>query len=259
MSTPQPATQPAVDTSLPLALNGPSGLPTVAIAPASSNAGRELSKRRQFLRLRAKGLDKKAPGRHPDGNGLYLQITYTGSASWILRTVVDKKRKEIGLGGYPLVTLAEARVKAEELRKVARAGGDPIAARDKQKKRAPTFREAVEIVHQLNQASWKNPKHAHQWITTLQQYVVPTLGDMTVDVIRSADIIRAIAGIWMTKPETARKAGSPYRAGRTPNWVKVKTSHGRHIDDERRSGTSKKAHLGFTRAIKAVTPNWPAR
>lgn len=162
--------------------------------------------RRQVDRLVSKGLSKKKPGRYLDGNGLFLQVSDTGASSWVLRVKIRRgKRREIGLGSFPLVTLAEAREKAKELRKVARAGGDPIAIRDKAMKQPPLFRDAVETVHKLNEQGWKNRKHASQWINTLKIYVVPTLGDISVDAIRSEHIVQAVSDIWSTKPETARR------------------------------------------------------
>jgi integrase len=140
-----------------------------------------------------------------DGDGLILRVTRNGSRSWILRTLVQGKRRDIGLGGSPTISLKEARDAAFTLRKIARAGGDPISARDKDKSPAPTFKEAAEIAHKLNTPSWKNAKHADQWINTLKAYVFPVLGESRVDTIRSEHITRALNPIWLNKPETARR------------------------------------------------------
>lgn len=161
--------------------------------------------RRQRLRLTDRSLRKKGPGRHADGDGLILQVTKTGSRSWILRTMVHRKRMDIGLGGWPLVTLKEARDKALELRKIARSGGDPRAVRDKGKTATPAFRVAAATVHREHAHAWKNKKHAKQWISTLEHYVFPVLGDTRVDEIRSEHIVQAISPIWLIKPETARR------------------------------------------------------
>jgi integrase len=117
--------------------------------------------------------------------------------------MVHGKRRDIGLGGFPLVSLAEAREQAAELRKIARRGGDPLAARDKE--HSPVFRLAAERVHEAYKASWKNKKHADQWINTLKTYAFPVLGDSRVDQIRSEHVVRALAQIWLLKPETARR------------------------------------------------------
>ena len=100
------------------------------------------------------------PGRYADGNGLYLVVEPSGAKRWILRTVVHGRRRDIGLGGLTLVSLAEAREKALTFRKLAREGGDPIAEKRKARSVVPTFAEAVEQVHAEHKAGWKNAKHA---------------------------------------------------------------------------------------------------
>src|SRR3954451_19551655 len=89
----------------------------------------------------------KAPGRYADGNGLYLVVDPSGAKRWMLRTVVRGRRRDIGLGGLSLVSLAEDRKKALTLRKLAREGGDPLAERRKARAAVPTFAEAAERVH----------------------------------------------------------------------------------------------------------------
>src|SRR6187551_2951687 len=90
---------------------------------------------------------KRAPGRYADGGGLYLFVAPSGSRSWVLRTVVRGKRTDLGLGSVSLVTLAEARDEAHRLRKIARAGGDPLAERQREKRTIPTFETAARQVH----------------------------------------------------------------------------------------------------------------
>ena len=98
----------------------------------------------------------KKPGRYSDGNGLYVVVSDTGSKKWILRTVVQGRRTDIGLGGHSTTTLAEAREEAAKLRKIARAGGNPIEDRRKARVTAPTFKFAAEQVHRDHSKSWKN-------------------------------------------------------------------------------------------------------
>src|SRR5690348_6133465 len=95
------------------------------------------------------------PGRYADGNALYLVVEKNGAKRWILRTLVQGKRRDIGLGGLSLVSLAEAREKAVEYRKVARAGGDPLAEKRRVREMAMTFAEAAERVHAEHKGSWK--------------------------------------------------------------------------------------------------------
>jgi len=117
------------------------------------------------------------------------------------------------------VPLAEARETARVLRKIAREGGDPIAERDKGKREVPTFQKAAETVHAEHSPSWKNPKHAAQWINTLKQYAYPALGDRPVDQIDTPEVLRLLGPIWLTKPETARRVRQ--RLGTVFDWAKA--------------------------------------
>lgn len=161
----------------------------------------------------------KQPGRYADGNGLYLVVDPSGAKRWLLRLVVQGRRRDIGLGGAGLVTLAEAREQALSYRKTAREGGDPLAERRKAQALAPTFAEAVELVHAEHRASWANAKHAQQWRNTLQQYACPQLGARRLDQIESPDVLRVLAPIWLTKPETARRVRQ--RIGTVLDWAKA--------------------------------------
>ena len=143
------------------------------------------------------------PGRHADGNGLYLVVEPSGAKRWILRTVVQGRRRDIGLGGAGLVSLAEARDRAFVLRKVARAGGDPVA--EKARGRVPTFAEAAQVAHREHVVAWKSQKHGAQWINTLREYAFPRIGARRVDQIETSEVLKVLSPIWMTKPETARQ------------------------------------------------------
>ena len=161
----------------------------------------------------------KVPGRYADGNGLYLVVEPSGGKRWMLRTVVQGKRRDIGLGGCSLVTLAEAREKALAYRKVARDGGDPVAGRKQAQAAVPTFAEAAEQVHADHGASWKNPKHRDQWINTLRTYAFPQLGERPVNTLATPDVLRVLSPIWLTKPETARRVRQ--RIGTVLDWAKT--------------------------------------
>lgn len=145
------------------------------------------------------------PGRFSDGNGLYLHVDLSGAKRWILRTVVQGKRCDLGLGGLRLVSLAEAREEAVRLRKIARAGGDPLAERRQERNVVPTFEETARQVHQDHARTFRNVKHAAQWISTLETYVFPFFGARGVDTIESSDVLAALSPIWIDKPETARR------------------------------------------------------
>ena len=143
---------------------------------------------------------------HLDGAipGLYLRVAPGGSKSFILRTMVRGKRTDIGLGGFPTVSLVEARDAARDLRSLARKGGDPLAER--RKSDIPLFKVAAERVHREQIIpSTKNGKHQDQWINTLRQHANPVIGGMGVDRISSADVLQVLSKVWIEKPETARR------------------------------------------------------
>lgn len=156
-------------------------------------------------------------GRYADGNGLYLIVDPSGAKRWVLRTMVQGRRRDIGLGGLSIVSLAEARETARQYRRVARDGGDPIAELRKKPEDAPTFSEAAERVFKDHKASWDNPKHQQQWITTLRTYAFPVLGEMRVDQIQTPDVLRVLSPIWLSKAETARRVRQ--RIGTVLDWA----------------------------------------
>lgn len=147
----------------------------------------------------------RAPGRYGDGNGLYLIVKPSGSKNWILRTVVHGRRRDIGLGSFKLVSLAEAREKAIAMRKIAREGDDPTIDRKAVKADVPTFEEAARQVHEARGPTWRNAKHKAQWIATLERYAFPEIGRRRLDDIETSDIVRVLSPIWLSKVETAKR------------------------------------------------------
>ncbi len=145
----------------------------------------------------------RTPGRHtfPNENGLCLVVAPTLRKRWIQRITIGGKSTDLGLGGYPLVSLSEAREKARVNRRLARSGKDPRT----QHQDTPSFAEAAARVIELNRPTWGNTKHAAQWTATLSTYVFPHFGRSPVDEIASADVIKALTPIWTSKPETARR------------------------------------------------------
>ena len=143
-------------------------------------------------------------GRYCDGNGLYLEVKPSGTRSWVQRLVIRGRRRELGLGGFPLVSLKEARTLAFANRKVARTGGDPLA--EKQRARGmPTFAEAAERVWADKHPGWRHPRHAKDWMSSLTRYVLPRIGSMPVCDVASADVLATLRRIWHVRPETARR------------------------------------------------------
>ncbi len=147
------------------------------------------------------------PGWYSDGNCLHLVIDRDGSKKWVLRVTIQGKRRDLGLGSARLVTLAEARDEALRLRKIARAGGDPLAVRRQERSVlvVPTFEEAARQVHAAHSKTYRNEKHAAQWISSLDTYTFKQLGARRVDQIESADVLAVLSPIWIRIPETARR------------------------------------------------------
>ena len=147
-----------------------------------------------------------APGFYRDGGcpTLNLRVTPTRTRQWVQRLVVHGRPRQLGLGGYPLISLAEAREQAMDNRKLARAGGDPCALR--KARHAPTFAAAVDQVIPIHRAAWKNAdKNEGQWRASLRDYAMKRLGPTPVDRITTADVMAVLLPIWVPKHETARR------------------------------------------------------
>lgn len=171
---------------------------------------------------------KHAKATYQDGDGLFLLVKPSGARFWMLRVQVEGERRDIGLGAVdadgagreafgdhnplaavPLMrrkslTLAEAREKAAALRKLAKAGANPVAERDKERRSIPTFAEAVTLAHASLSSGWAE-RTANAFKASLEEHACPKLGTMRVDRIGAADIIAALAAIWTEKPVMAKK------------------------------------------------------
>jgi integrase len=146
------------------------------------------------------------PGVYQDGDGLFLKVDRRGGASWKLRVQYQGERRDYSIGSAKLVRLAEARATAAEYRRSVRIEGrDPCAEKRKTKAATITFREAALAFMQAHKHQWSSEKHAQQWISTLETYAFPKLGDRPVGKIEAPDIIAAIAAVWTEKPETGRR------------------------------------------------------
>lgn len=153
--------------------------------------------------LNARKVETAAPGRHGDGRGLFLYVKPTGARSWVLRYQVQGRRRDLGLGSYPDVSLAMARDRAAEARRLIAEGEDPITKRQQAKPK--TLREAALELIDSKRPGWKNAKHAAQWTATLEAYVFPKIGAVQVAKIETADVISTLTPIWAAKPETANR------------------------------------------------------
>ena len=150
-------------------------------------------------------------GRYCDGNGLYLDVRPTGSRGWIQRLTIRGRRTELGLGGYPLVSLKEAREKAFANRKLAREGGDPLSEK-RRAKSVPTFAEAARKLRDQLSPGWRSPYHAQLWLKSLERHAFSRIGEMPVSEVTSTDVIGVLAPIWHEKATTARKLRQRIRA-----------------------------------------------
>ena len=154
----------------------------------------------------------RKPGLFADGDGLYLQITPTGSKSWVFRYKSNGRARDMGLGPISAVNLAQARQKAAECRQQRSAGKDPLEhvrppvadARAAVAQRT-TFREAAEQLLAAHELGWRNPKHRQQWRNSLANYAYPVIGDISVAAVDKALVLKILEPLWRSKPETATR------------------------------------------------------
>ena len=166
-------------------------------------------------------------GLHFVGNvpGLILQVK-GASRSWILRIPIGGKRRDVGLGGYPAIGLAQARNSARDIRIKVVQGIDPIQERRNQQAalrvaqgKQKTFHEVASGFLGDRSPGWRNPKHRQQWENTLAVYAVPEIGNLFVKDIELAHILNILRPIWTTKTETASRLRG--RLENVLDWAKV--------------------------------------
>lgn len=164
------------------------------------------------------------PGHHPVGGipGLYLYVQPTGARSWVLRAMVGSKRRHIGLGSFPAVTLAQARIRARDAREAIAKGQDPIAERAQARAAlkaaqatSKTFEQCARIYVSEKKGEWSNHKHQAQWLSTLETYAFPIIGSMNVSTIGLPHVLEVLkqeqtkggtkATLWEAKTETASR------------------------------------------------------
>lgn len=179
----------------------------------------------------------RTPGLHAVGGvaGLHLQISDSGARSWILKVKVNGRRREMGLGGYADVSLADAREAARTARATIASGVDPIMQAKAAKSellaasaKAVTFRDAATKYLAAHSPGWRNAKHGQQWENTLATYAHPAIGSLLVRDITMAHILKILEPIWTEKTETASRVrgriesvldwakGRGYRTGDNP-------------------------------------------
>lgn len=179
-------------------------------------------------KLRNLDVDRlKKPGRYGDGDGLYLQVTKSGTKSWAFRYRINhggqKQDRQMGLGPYPAISLQQARLRALDAKRLLLDGIDPIRARDERRASSvgkPTFAKCAAYCIDDLKAGWKNDKHAAQWSSTLEAYALPVIGQLPVDEIEIDHILSVLQPIWTTKTETASRLRG--RIETVLDWAKVK-------------------------------------
>ena len=164
------------------------------------------------------------PGRYADGGGLYLQVTKSGAKSWLFIYRLNGKRPEMGLGGFPAISLKDARTLAAECRLSLQFGVNPLEERRKKETaqrleaaRALTFDDCAAAYVDAHKTGWKNAKHAQQWPNTLQAYASPVFGSLPVADVDTALVLKALEPIWKTKTETATRVRN--RIELVLNWA----------------------------------------
>jgi hypothetical protein len=193
-------------------------------------------------KLTKKLVENLGTGRHGDGGGLYLVVDPSGARRWIVRVVVKGQRNakgaplrtDFGLGGADVVTLNQARERALEYRRMAKAGLNPRfnAARE-----IPSFQEIAGQVHIDRMPTWKNAKHGAQWINTLRDYAFPKIGRMPIDSIGQPEVLMCLSPIWTDKHEK-RAALGPTDQDRLGRGQIQRLSVGRKPCDRDPRGTS---------------------
>lgn len=171
----------------------------------------------------------KAPGRHAVGGvaGLHLYIQVSKQSSWVLRVLIGGRRKDIGLGGFPDVTLAGAKEAARRARDQIVQGVDPIEQRKQARAllradgaSAKTFTECSEAFIEARGEEWRNPKHRQQWTNTLKTYADPKLGALLVRDISLPHVLEVLEPIWKIKTETATRVRGRIEA--VLDWATVR-------------------------------------
>lgn len=179
-------------------------------------------------KLTTKGIQKlireSKPALTNDGDGLYLKIGKSGGASWIYRFRWNGKLRDMGLGSCSDVGLSDARELASNNRKLVKQGADPLEARDEGKKeitKTLTFTSCAARYIKAHRRSWRNAKHARQWVSTLKTYARPKIGKIAITDLSTHNVLEVLNPIWTNKNETAKRV-----QGRIENILDYAAAHG---------------------------------
>jgi integrase len=178
-------------------------------------------------RLSTLTISRAKPGMHPDGRGLYLQVSGPRARSWVFRYTTNGRTHYLGLGSAYTIDLKRAREDARKARELLHDGIDPIEARKTRRMqqrlagvKTITFDEAADAYATSHEAGWRNVKHAKQWRTTLKDYASPVIGDLPVSAVDTGLVLKILEPIWHNKTETASRLRG--RIESVLDWAKVR-------------------------------------
>ena len=159
-------------------------------------------KRKQLTALKVRSLAD--PGTYTDGGGLALRVQKSGGKNWICRLTIDGRRRNVGLGGYPDVSLKDARARAEKARQDVWNGVWP-GQRRVVRRAVPTFAAVAETVIERRRIKWTNKESERQWRSSFARHVFPSIGHKPIDQITKPEVFSVIDSIWTTTTETASR------------------------------------------------------
>ena len=179
------------------------------------------------VRLTARKVETAKPGKYSDGGNLNFRIADGGSRSWVFRFAKNGRTRDAGLGPYPEVSLADARIKAFEWRKLLVAGIDPLDQRNAARasdlvaaSKSITFDDCLAGYVAAHESAWRSVKHAKQWRASLTAYASPVFGRLPVSAIDTGMVMRVLEPIWAAKPTTASRVRG--RIENVLDWAKVR-------------------------------------
>ncbi len=165
----------------------------------------------------------KEPGKHPLGENLYLQVSKSGTRSWIFRYTLDGKGRWMGLGSASVVSLAKARDLVVDQKRILQKGLDPLKKRafdlKEEQAKSVTFKQCAENYIEAHKPKWKSRKNLIQWQNSLATYAYPVCGDLPVGEIDTATVMKILKPIWYEKTETASRVRA--RVERILSWATV--------------------------------------
>ncbi|WP_424944296.1 tyrosine-type recombinase/integrase [Aliiroseovarius crassostreae] len=209
---------------------------------------------RALNKLTATKVKAATPGKYSDGGGLWFHKRADGGGQWFLRVTVHGRRREMGLGSIPGVSLKEAREQAEKWRSITRQGKDPIKERERERREAAkadnTLSHISEAAYEARKAELKGDGKAGRWFSPLELHVLPKLGKVPIEDLDQTDIKNTLQPIWHTKSDTAKKAMD--RLG-----IVIRYAAAMGLDVDIQATEKAKALLGKSRHIAKHIPALP--